>query len=110
MHGDKPAWSVTDNTIRALLRRGLATVTHTRDCGRPAVVRVKSKSEIVSPLPLTVVIDGVQFCGFTAPDPVSVQKLFVALRDRQFGAEVVNFRMTAGGAEISLTVDGAEAA
>lgn len=53
LQGDRPVWSVTDNTIHALIRRGIATVTHTRDDGRPAVVRVKSESEI-APKPQVV--------------------------------------------------------
>lgn len=48
-----PAWWVTDNTVRALLKRDIAVVTRTRDEGRPAAVRVMSAEEI-APKPQVV--------------------------------------------------------
>lgn len=110
--GGLPKWWVSDNTVHALIRRGIAVVTHTRVANRPAAVRVKSKTEMHVPKPvaLTIIIDGISFYGFTAPDPVSAKKLFGALRDRKYGREVMKFRDTDSGAELSLTVDDAEAA
>jgi len=35
-----PAWWVTDNTARTLIRREIATVTHVRGEGRPAAIHV----------------------------------------------------------------------
>ncbi len=33
-------WWVTDNTVRTLIRRRLATVTHVRKEGRPAAIKI----------------------------------------------------------------------
>jgi hypothetical protein len=107
-----PAWRVSDNSIHALIRRDIAVVTHTRDGGRPAVVRVRSEAEMAEQkaIPLTIIVDGISFLGFTAPDPVSARKLYDAICCRQDGSEVIKFRATDAGAELSLTVDDAEAA
>jgi hypothetical protein len=37
---DMPKWWVGDNTVRSLIRRGIAVVTHVREHGRPAVVEI----------------------------------------------------------------------
>lgn len=37
---DMPKWWVGDNTVRNLIRRGIAVVTHVREHGRPAVVEI----------------------------------------------------------------------
>jgi hypothetical protein len=42
----RPSWYVTDTTVHALLKRGCAVKTHTREGDRPAAVRVKSEKEM----------------------------------------------------------------
>jgi hypothetical protein len=54
---EMPEWHVTDNTVRSLIKRNLATVTHTRDNGRPAVVRVRgvaARDYLMAPRPGTL--------------------------------------------------------
>jgi hypothetical protein len=43
-HLDMPKWWVGDNTVRSLLWRGIAVVTHVREHGRPAVVQIVSEA------------------------------------------------------------------
>lgn len=46
--GTRPEFWVSDNTVRALLKRGLAELTHTRREGRPAVIKVRSEAEMIA--------------------------------------------------------------
>jgi len=39
---ETPDWWVGDNTVRSLIARKIAVVTHTRNEGRPAAVKVRA--------------------------------------------------------------------
>lgn len=105
--GGLPAWWVCDSTVHALIKREIAVVTHTRNEGRPAVVRVRSEAEMAEhkAIPFTIVVDGISFCGFTAPGPMAAKELFDALRYRPDGSEVIEFNLTDTDAKLLLTVE-----